>query len=295
MEEETILKGDQPVPSDNHEKTVYNGGQVDESPALENEPLQVEKRANSVGAKTWKAVSIGGVSGIMLGAAPFMFASAADDDNPVVDDSGNDQGSADTNDTSTHTSKEMDLDDMSFGQAFATARGELGPGQVFEWRGSLYTTDTKEEWETSHPSADEDDGDIVVEEDVSVEILGSDQDGDIEEIIVDVETYDEYNDAEDEIVAEVDDEGDVELIDVEAVPNEDGQVIVGTLSEDGEDALIVDVDGDEAFDVLAADSDGDGSLTEDEVMDIQEMELGLNDFALDDMRFEPDPSLGIDS
>ncbi len=40
------------------------------------------------------------------------------------------------------------LDDLSFGQAFATARKALGPGGVFEWKGKLFNTYYKEEWES---------------------------------------------------------------------------------------------------------------------------------------------------
>jgi predicted Zn finger-like uncharacterized protein len=43
---------------------------------------------------------------------------------------------------------ELTLDNLSFGQAFATARNALGPGGVFEWKGKLFNTYYKEEWET---------------------------------------------------------------------------------------------------------------------------------------------------
>ena len=36
---------------------------------------------------------------------------------------------------------EMDLDDMPFGEAFRVQREGKGPGHVFHWRGSDYTTD----------------------------------------------------------------------------------------------------------------------------------------------------------
>lgn len=37
-------------------------------------------------------------------------------------------------------------DDMSFGEAFAAARAEVGPGGCFEWHGNVYGTYTAEEW-----------------------------------------------------------------------------------------------------------------------------------------------------
>ncbi|MBP3374377.1 MAG: hypothetical protein J6L60_07610 [Bacteroidaceae bacterium] len=37
-------------------------------------------------------------------------------------------------------------DEMSFSQAFATARAEVGAGGAFEWKGNVYSTYTAEEW-----------------------------------------------------------------------------------------------------------------------------------------------------
>lgn len=37
--------------------------------------------------------------------------------------------------------------DRPFGEAFAAARNEIGPGGVFVWKGSLFNTFTKEEWQ----------------------------------------------------------------------------------------------------------------------------------------------------
>lgn len=39
-------------------------------------------------------------------------------------------------------------DEMSFSDAFAVAREEVGSGGVFQWQGKLYSTFTKQEWES---------------------------------------------------------------------------------------------------------------------------------------------------
>lgn len=39
-----------------------------------------------------------------------------------------------------------DLDDLTFGEAFCSARESLGPGGVFEWHGNYYNTYTEEEY-----------------------------------------------------------------------------------------------------------------------------------------------------
>jgi len=43
-------------------------------------------------------------------------------------------------------------DSMSFGEAFKTARTEVGAGGIFEWRGNLYHTYIKSEWDAMDKS-----------------------------------------------------------------------------------------------------------------------------------------------
>ena len=42
-------------------------------------------------------------------------------------------------------------DEMSFSEAFAAAREEVGPGGVFEWNGNVYNTYYADEWENMSP------------------------------------------------------------------------------------------------------------------------------------------------
>lgn len=85
--------------------------------------------------ETWKPVTIGGMTGILMGAGT-MFASQSlsTDEMPVV------------------KSSEKPLMDASVGgsqsfrEAFQAARAELGPGGVFRWHGNIYNTYTVEEW-----------------------------------------------------------------------------------------------------------------------------------------------------
>ena len=73
-----------------------------------------------------------------------------------------------------------DADNMSFGEAFAHARAEMGPGQVFEWHGNSYTTDYREEVE-NHNQDDTNQDEVQVDEgDSEIEVLGV---NDVEEVI----------------------------------------------------------------------------------------------------------------
>ncbi len=86
-------------------------------------------------ANNWKPVTIGGMTGILVGTGATMaYHSMASDNNvdEVVDNSPKQAASN---------------DDMSFSEAFKTARAELGSGKTFEWHGKTYSTCTRKEWE----------------------------------------------------------------------------------------------------------------------------------------------------
>lgn len=85
----------------------------------------------------WKNVTLGGVSGILIGAGA-IYAANAYGQEPAQDNP------SDSNNDSLQVAKTND--DMSFGDAFAAARAEVGPGGVFYWHGGIYNTYTAEEW-----------------------------------------------------------------------------------------------------------------------------------------------------
>lgn len=109
---------------DAYEATTQNKGQE----------VKAENTAKKNGI--WKEVTIGAGTGILFGSAATLFTSAAggkeDPQHPQVDE---------------HIPVATCVDDdMSFSQAFAAARAEVGPGGAFEWHGNLYNTFTAEEW-----------------------------------------------------------------------------------------------------------------------------------------------------
>ena len=129
-----------------------------------------------------KEVIIGGISGIVLGAS-----SMATTGNAIIDDIAADDAE----------NSGENYEDKSFGDAFAAAREDLGPGATFEWHGNLYSTFTAEEWNAAHPSEPvvEISEDVIdAEEEIpsdEVEILGQEDDED--DIDVEVETGNDIN------------------------------------------------------------------------------------------------------
>jgi len=101
---------------------------------------QQEKQTSGENA-AWKSVTIGAVSGILVGAG-VIYATKAH--------AGDMNGAADVNaaDEASDALKVAEVSsNQSFGDAFASAREQVGPGGVFHWRGGIYSTYTKEEWD----------------------------------------------------------------------------------------------------------------------------------------------------
>ena len=93
------------------------------------------------------------------------------------------------------------------------------------------------------------------------------------------------NDPEDEetMTAEVDDvesediDPDIEILGIEH--DDDNNSNYAEIMIDGENAVLVDVDGmDDTFEYLAADLNGDGEITPDEIADISDEDISVSSF-----------------
>ncbi len=128
-----------------NEETIVN---------VNNEDSERDGNVNNVNGKSnskWHSVSIGGVSGIVLGIVESFAisgrAEASEVNDPVVNVDAD--ATADNVETTNVSSVPMATtinDEMSFGDALEAARAELGAGGAFEWNGKIYTTYTPEEW-----------------------------------------------------------------------------------------------------------------------------------------------------
>ena len=113
-----------------------------------------EKKNNVVNhAKEWQHVTIGGVSGILMGAGAVYAVDAlakgtADEETTAT--TLNNANAAEGEPNNSIKVAEVDQN-LSFGQAFEAARNAVGPGGVFHWHGNVYNTYTKEEWDNMTP------------------------------------------------------------------------------------------------------------------------------------------------
>ena len=139
--------------------------------------------------------------------------------------------------------------EISFNEAFAAARSEMGPGGVFEWNGKLYNTYYSEEWSAM---SDEEKAEFQ-------RSIYNDEEA---------ETPMPYDNVEPEVVPEQ------EEVSVYAEYDAEHDVYAGKATFEGKDVILVDLDGDAGeFDVALADVNDDGIITHDEIIDLTGGEL----------------------
>ena len=129
---------------------------MNEETIIENRPVISGQNESQTDSTSWKYVTLGGVSGILMGAG-LIYAGNANAA-PLQNDELSNQTSAETPDSEQQqNTQEASLpvaklhNELSFGEAFALARAEVGPGGLFIWHGGIYNTYTIEEWNAMTP------------------------------------------------------------------------------------------------------------------------------------------------
>ena len=230
----------------------------------------VEKKQNTEArfAPKWKSVAISGVNGILLGAGS-MYA---------IDSLA---GYREVNDNASVKVAEV-KGGLSFGDAFAQARAEVGPGGVFRWNGGIYGTYTKEEWdnmsvEDKNQYAARVRPEIKANEIVTNESsISSDNVAEAQSDVhvVSHSASNAQNVPYEEAVvvpsnsSHIDSDPEVHLIGQGPVQLEDGSIVdVAQLKVDDSDVVLIDIDRDGNPDILMADLNNDHQITEGEPSD----------------------------
>lgn len=275
----------------NEEKTILN----EEKTLVKEVPEQKKKLAETGSKKNadvWKSVLVGGVPGIIFGVAGTLVtenvASAADESheeeisNSTV---GGGSAAAPVHDVAPVATEVNDS--MSFSEAFAAARAEVGAGGVFSWHGQVYGTYYKPEWDAMsdeqrheysqsvaqanvHPepyTPQPSDPPIVEQETQTAEDHGVQT-----QEATDTQTHeaDSSTDAEEEL--------EVEIIGVTQVEDEAGEVHdVGVGSVGGHGATFLDLEGDGEVDTIFIDENDNGEVDDGEVYDAGESGISMSD------------------
>lgn len=172
-------------------------------------------------------------------------------------------------------------DEMSFSEAFAAARSEVGAGGAFEWRGNVYGTYYAEEWNNMTPAEKSDfNNHFSWNNIVSTSVNGAthaevaSNNDDIEIVSVD-HAQTSANAGSASTVEVVSAEPEIEVLGV--VHDMSTGSNIGGMSVDGHDVFLIDVDGDLEFDLMASDLNRNNVVDEGEVVDIHGQGMSVND------------------
>lgn len=252
--------------------------------AQQEEKPQTEERQG----RNWKQPAMGAASGLVVGVASTVLmgsteANAMDGEGGAsVNPANNQNESAQPAWVDDQVSVATTVsDDMSFGEAFAAARAEVGPAGVFEWHGQIYNTYTAEEWngmtaEERAEFSDHFDWNQIDHSESDVAQYSTTTVAESDDI--EVVSVNHAENAQPEVVQAEYAGTNAEDVDVEVlgVVHENGMNI-GGLSVGGEEVILVDVDGDLTFDFMAADANGNNLVDEGEMVDIQNENLTVGD------------------
>lgn len=245
---------------------------MNETTIFEKHPETNGQTENKKEGNAWKFVTLGGVSGILMGAG-MMYAGQATAKEPEIEEAPKvetpEQG--ETSHTLENGLKVAAVnDDLSFGEAFEQARAEVGPGGVFHWQGGIYNTYTAAEWnamtvEQKHDFAQQ------VQPEIHPDELSTPTDTNPQVVVV----HHVYEHHETPATPEVHEAAatttseDVQVVDQQTAQNfeQDGDVhIVGYANVDGHLAVGYDTTGDGQADVAIIDVDDNHELSDADII-----------------------------
>ena len=221
---------------------------IEKRPAV-NSVSKVENKKQSSGA--WKHVTLGGVSGILMGAGLLYGGQVAAKELDKTEETP-EQTAEEAQATEGGVHVAVTHDEMSFGEAFAAARAEVGPGGVFYWHGGIYNTYTADEWNSMTPDQKHEFAQQVQPE-------------------IDANHVSTPTDAQPDVavhtVASNDDDVHVASNQTVEASDSDADVhIVGYGEVDGHLAVGLDTDNDGQADVAIIDVDDSGGLSDPDVV-----------------------------
>ena len=282
-DEKTIFDGENTqYQSHDEEATQYDDAYNNENKKTEETETSDNKDNVAKGKKSiWKKVAVGAGSGILLGSVATLLSAST----PLGHAEGE---NAEEEGSETHpewTDGEVPVassvsDDMSFSEAFTAARTEVGSGGVFEWHGNIYSTFTEDEWNGMTSEQRDEYGSHFSwhSDNSSTETASSTHSSTSSHSVHatdEVEVSEVTQASHTEEVAVVDVDPEVEVLGV--VHDEESGANIAGLAVDGQEVVLIDVNGDETFDVMGADVNGDQQLSQNEIVDISGQNLTVND------------------
>jgi hypothetical protein len=248
---------------------------MNETTILEKQPLSNGPQETKKEGSAWKQVTLGGVSGILMGAGLLYAGQAAAQElgKETIEEGKTEDVAAPEPDETSHTLENglkvaAVSDDLSFGEAFAQARAEVGPGGVFHWHGGIYNTYSADEWnamtvEQKHDFAQQ------VQPEIHPDELSTPTDANTQVVVVHHVYHHEEAPATAEVHEAAASSEDVQVVDQQTAQNfeQDGDVhIVGYANVDGHLAVGYDTTGDGQADVAIIDVDDNHQLSDADII-----------------------------
>lgn len=164
-------------------------------------------------------------------------------------------------------------DDMTFAQAFATARAELGPGASFTWHGQVYGTYYQNEWNAMSPAE---------QHAFTASALGHGPVNTPLEVTVDDTDY-----ADVEPVID-DEDAEVRVLGLNSYGEDNDQINIAALSINDEPVIMIDLDNDNVYDYAIADFDNSNTImdSDNDIVDISQYNITTDNMAILDSSTE---------
>lgn len=272
-----------------------------------------EKKNVQQNENGWQSVTIGGVTGILMGAGAMYAATAfgkketvtGQVDPAAVDEAGSSSATPEkkSEEVSSHVAenglKVAEVDqNLSFGQAFQAAREAVGPGGVFHWHGGIYNTYRLEEWNAMSgterqqfalqvkPEIQPGEEHTGHKHDIAHNDVKHDEPEERKPEGNDKPKPDDSHDTKPEEAEKQDAEGEVHFLGFTNVKLEGHEYEAGHMSArvGGEERHVYFVDLDHApdneFDIGLVDRDSDGEFTLREAFDARESHINVDKFSL---------------
>ncbi len=272
---------------------------VDEQSQIIEETVNEEQETSQESKRSSRVKKVAGVAGVAAAgvAAGVVFTSMASGDNPeptthaahTAVPAGNAEQSTQADAAqATHTAvpagnvKVAEVsDDMSFDEAFASARKQVGAGGVFEWRGKLYGTYYKNEWDNmSQADKDQYAANVFGTPQAKVHQTNT-QDQPQQDVAEDTDAEQntnvqkvshQTNNQQDRAEAGSGEDGRYniqQVYGVTTVTDNDGNPMTMVEAKvNGHNAILCDINQDDKIDSMAIDANDDGQITQDEIIPV---------------------------
>lgn len=256
------------------------------NPITESTELQAapKVRQEETSSRLWQSVLVGGVPGILIGAGVTSAVAKSDPAGNITEPVAEDAADANGAVAEIQVADSVN-DDMSFSEAFAAARNEVGPGGAFVWHGHVYGTYRADDPEWQEMSADDraEHSQAIIAQVHPAPYTPTEH----EPPIVEVNEGVTENGTE---AVSVDNGGDngTEEVDVHVIEDiyqgqtEDGTLVtVGVGHVNGHHAEFVDTDGDGEVDTVLLDANDNQVLDDSEMQSTSGMGITVDDLVSD--------------